>query len=66
MGFEIDFLAVGDGEKSGDAIALRDEIAARVGNADGGTTTVGSGMIETAPMAVKCRPQIAAVSSSAP
>ena len=38
----------------------------RVGSADGETTIVGSGMMETAPIAVKWRLQIAAVSSSAP
>ena len=44
IGFEIDFLAVGEGERSGDAIAIRYGSAAagyQVGIIDGGTKDSG-------------------------
>ena len=48
MAYEIDFLAVGDGKRSGDAIALRysDEHAYRIHVIDGGDQAAGVQMVE--------------------
>ena len=49
IGFEIDFLAVGEGERSGDAIAIRYGSAAagyQVGIIDGGTKDSGEQLVE--------------------
>jgi hypothetical protein len=49
IGFEIDFLAVGEGERSGDAIAIRYGSAAagyRVGIIDGGTKESGEQLVD--------------------
>ena len=52
MGFEIDFLAVGDGEKSGDAIAVRwgnlsgSRVEQRILVIDGGTLEAGQNLVD--------------------
>ena len=52
MGFEIDFLAVGGGEKSGDAIALRwgnlsgSRAEQRILVIDGGTLEAGQNLVD--------------------